>query len=850
MNQVAANSLKNNVYTKSHYRLALKTPQTSHELDQVKPDVEQRNIIYLKGRSASQQKRQEYSPKEKVMTPYQPIKIKKRDSILSEMSATARSSKLNADLPPDSYIKKAGFQNYTIVEDLNRYRHEAREKTINVSGFMEEQRRKMQTVMGVTLPILNLELIKRDPNIKSSRRKSIMSTHYQSQRKMLSNMTRKQPDKSPFMGLNSQLIPKSHLLQSKRTSVPEISKLHQTSSIDIKPEKAPLPFDFKEDYLKRNFNLKNRRRSPKTGKSGEPLSVMRDMRVSSRLMDTDVEALSQRLIQNKINHKEYQPELFEQSTIRRIKKVIKQNSKQSPYSMPVNPIKKAESGVRHQSPRVPQQSSSNFVERIIAEQLIPKAEQVELNRKRRADEIMKKNLEQSSIGNNQYSPRARHNNSPKFNPTEFIKKEVFDKISYNDSHGFVPERSYSRLKRLRTEFYKSFKRNFVNPNSLYSSILQPPDMQGLKHFTKLNDMKQLAAQVINGEYDLDEEEDRLNKLIMKGLSKQQRISLLCSSKGRMHSQRSKTSLQSDKVYKQGKAKFISKTPLGITINKNQKTLNNNQFMQIGISVPSETNIASTAMNERFDTSAIDHQQSSASPLDVTDAYSKYSHFDNSSIEGDVYGMTLNPFHNSPSRKIKFLATQNRFKAPSFRSTPRHEIGTPNFHVENQGNIDHQPRVKKRNHCQFSKTQQLQSDIKQIIDKTNQKAVEIDPHLFKEIKSIERQQQHLSKGIDDYFESERLQDAHERLKSKSEMYNRKFEHDQPLSISNILDHVKEKEAMREQNKNFKDKETLDQVHIENLQNSIFIAKLGSKHLWKPSKALSGRKSKILLQMLGQ
>lgn len=44
-------------------------------------------------------------------------------------------------------------------------------------------------------------------------------------------------------------------------------------------------------------------------------------------------------------------------------------------------------------------------------------------------------------------------------------------------------------------------------------------MQGLKHFTKLNDLKQLAAQVINGEYDLDEEEDRLNKIIMKGLSK-------------------------------------------------------------------------------------------------------------------------------------------------------------------------------------------------------------------------------------------------------------------------------------------------------------------------------------------
>ena len=84
-------------------------------------------------------------------------------------------------------------------------------------------------------------------------------------------------------------------LSTKRASVPEISqrfsKFNQTSTNEIEQMK-PLPFDFKEDYLRKNFNMKNRRRSPKLGNSGEPLSVMRDIRISSRVEDTDVEALS------------------------------------------------------------------------------------------------------------------------------------------------------------------------------------------------------------------------------------------------------------------------------------------------------------------------------------------------------------------------------------------------------------------------------------------------------------------------------------------------------------------------------------------------------------------------------
>jgi hypothetical protein len=81
--------------------------------------------------------------------------------------------------------------------------------------------------------------------------------------------------------------------------------------------------------------------------------------------------------------------------------------------------------------------------------LIPKTEQVEINRKRRADEIIKKNNEHAKHKN-----LLPIGNISKFDATEFIKKEVVHKIDYNESHGVVPERSFSRMRRLRSVFVK------------------------------------------------------------------------------------------------------------------------------------------------------------------------------------------------------------------------------------------------------------------------------------------------------------------------------------------------------------------------------------------------------------
>jgi hypothetical protein len=51
-------------------------------------------------------------------------------------------------------------------------------------------------------------------------------------------------------------------------------------------------------------------------------SINRDNRLSSNLRDTNPDVLSVRLVKNKINHLEFRPELFQDKTIRKIKKLL------------------------------------------------------------------------------------------------------------------------------------------------------------------------------------------------------------------------------------------------------------------------------------------------------------------------------------------------------------------------------------------------------------------------------------------------------------------------------------------------------------------------------------------------
>ena len=49
------------------------------------------------------------------------------------------------------------------------------------------------------------------------------------------------------------------------------------------------------------------------------INAIREYRVSSKEEDSDVQSLSQRLINNQVDHQNFNPHLFEKKTVRRIK---------------------------------------------------------------------------------------------------------------------------------------------------------------------------------------------------------------------------------------------------------------------------------------------------------------------------------------------------------------------------------------------------------------------------------------------------------------------------------------------------------------------------------------------------
>jgi hypothetical protein len=158
----------------------------------------------------------------------------------------------------------------------------------------------------------------------------------------------------------------TYSLRAKRSSIGNISiKLR---SKEEKKKFVP-KFDFKQDYLNKTFVTNQRRRSPRLGKSGLPVSSIRDIRVSSNAQETDAGELTQRIAINSINHMEYKPELFEPKTIKRIRKIIREASpKGSNKLININSARSQSPRLhKYQSPRMPEQTTTNYIDRVIAE---------------------------------------------------------------------------------------------------------------------------------------------------------------------------------------------------------------------------------------------------------------------------------------------------------------------------------------------------------------------------------------------------------------------------------------------------------------------------------------------------
>lgn len=128
---------------------------------------------------------------------------------------------------------------------------------------------------GVNLPLISVENIKGNPNIKSTR--VILPS-----RKSKSVVKVKL---DPYAGMNES---------------------YANDNITINEFSVP-PRRFVDKKMKPSDSM---------------ITTRRNVRVSSRTEEYDADKLSYRLVKNKINHLEYRPELFKPYAINHIKKVI------------------------------------------------------------------------------------------------------------------------------------------------------------------------------------------------------------------------------------------------------------------------------------------------------------------------------------------------------------------------------------------------------------------------------------------------------------------------------------------------------------------------------------------------
>jgi hypothetical protein len=87
------------------------------------------------------------------------------------------------------------------------------------------------------------------------------------------------------------------------------------------------------------------------------------------------------------------------------------------------------------------------------------------------------------------------------------------------------------MKRLKTEVNRQYKRNYISSGTPQSSVLlKPPQIASYKDPLNPWEMKRLARSVLKGDYNLDEEEDRLNSLLLSQMTQNQKVNMLSQMK--------------------------------------------------------------------------------------------------------------------------------------------------------------------------------------------------------------------------------------------------------------------------------------------------------------------------------
>eukprot|EP00347_Sterkiella_histriomuscorum_P017048 403350860 len=117
---------------------------------------------------------------------------------------------------------------------------------------------------------------------------------------------------------------------------------------------------------------------------------------------------------------------------------------------------------------------------------------------------------------------------------------LVDEIHQNESEGYVPPRTLSRMKRVRKITYDNFARNFIKTSN--TAVVNVPPYLNYFEFRKNENTKQLAKDILKGDFNFEEEEEKLNKIMFNLLNRSEKFSFI---------------LQTKKEKKVNQAKFMS-----------------------------------------------------------------------------------------------------------------------------------------------------------------------------------------------------------------------------------------------------------------------------------------------------
>ncbi len=405
--------------------------------------------------------------------------------------------------------------------DQKKYMNELFDRFRKTQDILSPSARKKsyKAVTGFTLPILNLDTTN-NPNVKSSK---ILPTV---QQPIKNRSVEKCP--KPTQRIEAQSVVSNYIRNTptRKSNSPENKDCNTERKVEI------------YDYRKHN--------------SLDPdLPSKRKLRVSSNSKDYDPDILSYRLVKNKINHLEYQPELFTHFTIRQIKNIINDSGKNSKERIAVQA--KDDSGVSPTriADKLPAQTTTNVVDRIIEEQLLTRKEQIEMERQRRVQEI-------NNFRSNQKTAAVREVvHIPKKEFVEKLMHEVAEK-DFN-SNGRLMERTNSRKMRVREVMRLQFERQY----GTRQAILKPPEIFVAKDSAPQADFSKMAQEVLKGEYDFEKEEYMLDKMLLSQMKKTEKCNLQSKLKMQKDRRKSHATTQrflmknQSKELRKGNAKFIT-----------------------------------------------------------------------------------------------------------------------------------------------------------------------------------------------------------------------------------------------------------------------------------------------------